>query len=199
MDKTMDEINEQRQNMQDLTDVLSQPIGAGVDIDEDDLENELKVGLRSQVSGTLLGWLVACRVALTSDGFWLASAREGLSLIDQWHCMPHAVSHSMPLMRDLQVWLQRKVPRPAFACCDKAKRPQQAALLQEMEEQDLDEQMLEPAPVPSHRVPARAQAQPAAAQPIAQAQAVPVRAAVKKPAKTQEELELEQLEAEMAA
>ena len=45
VDKTMDEINEQRQNMQDLTDVLSQPIGAGVDIDEDDLENELKVGL----------------------------------------------------------------------------------------------------------------------------------------------------------
>ena len=119
----MDEINEQRQNMQDLTDVLSQPIGAGVDIDEDDLENELKVGQRSQVSGTLLGWLVACRVALTSDGFWLASAREGLSLIDQWHSMPHAVSHSMLLMRDLQVWLavqRAKASKEASASCSAA-------------------------------------------------------------------------------
>ena len=71
VDKTMDEINEQRQNMQDLTDVLSQPIGAGVDIDEDDLENELKVGIEARclvhpgLAGALLscahlGWLLAC-------------------------------------------------------------------------------------------------------------------------------------------
>ena len=64
MDKTMDEINEQRQNMQDLTDVLSQPIGAGVDIDEDDLENELKVGIAASCLPHS-GLAGACHAALT--------------------------------------------------------------------------------------------------------------------------------------
>ena len=71
VDKTMDEINEQRQNMQDLTDVLSQPIGAGVDIDEDDLENELKVGLEARCPAHS-GWLVRCQAALLPPRRFLA-------------------------------------------------------------------------------------------------------------------------------
>ncbi len=73
-------------------------------------------------------------------------------------------------------------------------------LLQEMEAEELDNQLLEPAPVPTKRVPA--QAQPAGAEALPEvptthrAAARPVAQARKK---TPEELELEALEAEMAA
>ena len=64
--------------------------------------------------------------------------------------------------------------------------------MQELEAEDLDSQLLEPAPVPATRVPAKAQ--PAAAT----GQRMPAVPAAR-PKKTPEELELEQLEAEMAA
>ena len=65
--------------------------------------------------------------------------------------------------------------------------------MQELEAEDLDSQLLEPAPVPASRVPARAQ--PAAAT----GQRMPAVPAARPKQKTPEELELEQLEAEMAA
>ncbi|KAI3915302.1 hypothetical protein MKX01_035561 [Papaver californicum] len=38
----MDEINEQTENMKQIQDALSQPIGAAADFDEDELEAELE-------------------------------------------------------------------------------------------------------------------------------------------------------------
>lgn len=71
------------------------------------------------------------------------------------------------------------------------------ALQQELEAEDLDNQLLEPAPVPASRAPARAQ--PAAAA-TDRMPAVPAgRPAPRPKQKTAEELELEALEAEMAA
>ena len=70
--------------------------------------------------------------------------------------------------------------------------------MQELEAEDLDSQLLDPAPVPATRVPARAQ--PAAAgerYPAVPAQSA--RPAARPKQKTPEELELEALEAEMAA
>lgn len=65
--------------------------------------------------------------------------------------------------------------------------------MQELEAEDLDSQLLEPAPVPATKVPARAQP---TANPMSRVPAVP---AARPKQKTAEELELEQLEAEMAA
>ncbi|KAE8099980.1 hypothetical protein FH972_017919 [Carpinus fangiana] len=42
VDKTMDEINEQTDNMKQIQDALSAPIGASADFDEDELEAELE-------------------------------------------------------------------------------------------------------------------------------------------------------------
>ncbi|MBA0752558.1 hypothetical protein Gogos_001384 [Gossypium gossypioides] len=42
VDKTMDEINEQTENMKQIQDALSTPIGAAADFDEDELEAELE-------------------------------------------------------------------------------------------------------------------------------------------------------------
>jgi charged multivesicular body protein 4 len=42
VDKTMDEINEQTENMKQIQEALSTPIGAAADIDEDELEAELE-------------------------------------------------------------------------------------------------------------------------------------------------------------
>lgn len=42
LDKTMDEINEQTENMKMIQEALSAPIGAAADIDEDELEAELE-------------------------------------------------------------------------------------------------------------------------------------------------------------
>ncbi|KAJ9522344.1 hypothetical protein QJQ45_008368 [Haematococcus lacustris] len=67
------------------------------------------------------------------------------------------------------------------------------AELAELEETQLDTELLQPAPVPTTRVPAAAAASTAA---TAKMPTVPARKAA--PAKTQEELELEQLQAEMA-
>jgi hypothetical protein len=71
------------------------------------------------------------------------------------------------------------------------------AELEELDAQELDNQLLEPAPVPSSQVPSRvpAQAQGHASQALPN---VPARRAPAAPQKTAEELELEQLEAEMA-
>ena len=44
VDKTMDEISEAQDQMQQMNDVLSQPIGAAADMDEDELAAELAVG-----------------------------------------------------------------------------------------------------------------------------------------------------------
>ncbi len=43
VDKTMEEINEAQDQMQQMNDVLSQPIGAAADLDEDELAAELRV------------------------------------------------------------------------------------------------------------------------------------------------------------
>lgn len=43
VDKTMDEISEAQDQMQQMNDVLSQPIGAAADMDEDELAAELAV------------------------------------------------------------------------------------------------------------------------------------------------------------
>ncbi|KAG2626447.1 vacuolar protein sorting-associated protein 32 homolog 2-like [Panicum virgatum] len=42
VDKTMDEINEQTENMKQIQDALSAPLGASADFDEDELEAELE-------------------------------------------------------------------------------------------------------------------------------------------------------------
>ncbi|KAI3713808.1 hypothetical protein L1987_72394 [Smallanthus sonchifolius] len=42
VDKTMDEINEQSENMKQIQEALSAPIGAAADFDEDELEAELE-------------------------------------------------------------------------------------------------------------------------------------------------------------
>ncbi|KAG8487531.1 hypothetical protein CXB51_016164 [Gossypium anomalum] len=42
VDKTMDEINEQTENMKQIQEALSTPIGAAADFDEDELEAELE-------------------------------------------------------------------------------------------------------------------------------------------------------------
>ncbi|CAK8579464.1 unnamed protein product [Lathyrus sativus] len=42
VDKTMDEINEQTENMKQIQETLSAPIGAAADFDEDELEAELE-------------------------------------------------------------------------------------------------------------------------------------------------------------
>lgn len=42
VDKTMDEINEQTENMKQIQEALSTPIGTSADIDEDELEAELE-------------------------------------------------------------------------------------------------------------------------------------------------------------
>ncbi|KAH7286593.1 hypothetical protein KP509_32G014400 [Ceratopteris richardii] len=42
VDKTMDEINEQTENMKQIQDALATPIGAAADFDEDELEAELE-------------------------------------------------------------------------------------------------------------------------------------------------------------
>ncbi|KAG6588015.1 Vacuolar protein sorting-associated protein 32-like 1, partial [Cucurbita argyrosperma subsp. sororia] len=42
VDKTMDEINEQTENMKQIQEALSNPIGASADFDEDELEAELE-------------------------------------------------------------------------------------------------------------------------------------------------------------
>lgn len=68
--------------------------------------------------------------------------------------------------------------------------------MQELEAEELDSQLLEPAPVPASRVPARAQPAAAAGDRMP---AVPARPAARPKQKTPEELELEALEAEMAA
>jgi charged multivesicular body protein 4 len=42
VDRTMDEINEQTENMKQIQEALSTPVGGAADIDEDDLEAELE-------------------------------------------------------------------------------------------------------------------------------------------------------------
>ncbi|XP_031375258.1 vacuolar protein sorting-associated protein 32 homolog 2-like [Punica granatum] len=42
LDRTMDEVNEQTENMKQIQDALSAPIGAAADFDEDELEAELE-------------------------------------------------------------------------------------------------------------------------------------------------------------
>ncbi|VVA99734.1 unnamed protein product [Arabis nemorensis] len=42
VDKTMDEINEQTENMKQIQEALSNPVGFGADFDEDELEAELE-------------------------------------------------------------------------------------------------------------------------------------------------------------
>ncbi|KAL3744815.1 hypothetical protein ACJRO7_013993 [Eucalyptus globulus] len=42
VDKTMDEINEQTENMKQIQEALSTPIGAAADFDEDELESDLE-------------------------------------------------------------------------------------------------------------------------------------------------------------
>ncbi|RRT75784.1 hypothetical protein B296_00008302 [Ensete ventricosum] len=42
VDKTMDEINEQTENMKQIQEALATPIGAAADFDEDELEAELE-------------------------------------------------------------------------------------------------------------------------------------------------------------
>lgn len=74
------------------------------------------------------------------------------------------------------------------------------AELEDLESEELDNQLLEPAPVPSTQVPSRVPAQ-GSRLPATTSQAlpsVPARKVPAKPQKTAEELELEQLEAEMA-
>ncbi|XP_024983388.1 vacuolar protein sorting-associated protein 32 homolog 2-like [Cynara cardunculus var. scolymus] len=42
VDKTMDEINEQTENMKEIEEALATPIGAAADFDEDELEAEFE-------------------------------------------------------------------------------------------------------------------------------------------------------------
>lgn len=72
-------------------------------------------------------------------------------------------------------------------------------VVQELEAEDLDSQLLEPAPVPATRVPARAQPAAAAGERYPAVPAQSARPAARPKQKTAEELELEALEAEMAA
>ena len=56
VDKTMDEISEAQDQMQQMNDVLSQPIGAAADMDEDELAAELAVGCAFALSVAESGW-----------------------------------------------------------------------------------------------------------------------------------------------
>ena len=58
VDKTMDEISEAQDQMQQMNDVLSQPIGAAADMDEDELAAELAVGC-STVFSVLEPWMAS--------------------------------------------------------------------------------------------------------------------------------------------
>lgn len=44
VDRVLDEINDQTDQMRQIQDAMGQPIGAAADIDEDELLNELEVG-----------------------------------------------------------------------------------------------------------------------------------------------------------
>lgn len=44
VDKVLDDINDQADQMRQITDAMSQPLGAAADIDESDLMEELEVG-----------------------------------------------------------------------------------------------------------------------------------------------------------
>ena len=64
VDKTMDEISEAQDQMQQMNDVLSQPIGAAADMDEDELAAELAVGfsIALSVAETWLSFLLCCHI-----------------------------------------------------------------------------------------------------------------------------------------
>lgn len=44
VDRVLDEINEQTDQMRQIQDAMGQPIGPAADIDEDELEMDLEVG-----------------------------------------------------------------------------------------------------------------------------------------------------------
>lgn len=54
VDKTMDEINEQTENMKQIQEALSTPIGAAADFDDDELEAELEELEGAELEETLL-------------------------------------------------------------------------------------------------------------------------------------------------
>lgn len=54
VDKTMDEINEQTENMKQIQEALATPIGAAADFDEDELEAELEELEEAELENQLL-------------------------------------------------------------------------------------------------------------------------------------------------
>ncbi|KAG6586464.1 Vacuolar protein sorting-associated protein 32-like 2, partial [Cucurbita argyrosperma subsp. sororia] len=95
VDKTMDEINEQTENMKQIQEALSTPIGAAADFDEDELEAELEElesaerELRKKTSWQLckLRW-PSNQVVHTSIIFWQIASESSKRLIEILHKLP---------------------------------------------------------------------------------------------------------------
>jgi ribosomal protein L12E/L44/L45/RPP1/RPP2 len=146
VDRVLDEINDQTDQMRQIQDAMGQPIGAAADIDEDELLGELEVG-----------WAWQDRNAVRQECWQLLAAR-----------------HRRPACGSLQLlmWAQAAVVRDAKVGISSLLL---RLFLQELEAAQMDETMLsEAAPAPAHRVPAgalpampaaptAARAQPAAA------------------------------------
>ena len=188
VDRVLDEINDQTEQMQQIQQAMGQPIGAAADIDDDELLGEFEVG----GCAGLAGWL-AWRMA-----GWLAwRAVDMLSVRrEQWAggggTLGRDYSGRGQSFRRLRcnavcaqpLWLHQ------LKFCKSPIWP-----LQEMAAAQLDEKLIDAASVPGHRIPA--QAAPEAALP-AMPNAPTTRPQPAAPAKTAEELELEQLQADMA-
>ncbi|XP_037433982.1 vacuolar protein sorting-associated protein 32 homolog 2-like [Triticum dicoccoides] len=65
VDKTMDEINEQTENMKQIQDALSAPLGASADFDEDELEAELEELEGAELESQLLEPVVTIPIHTT--------------------------------------------------------------------------------------------------------------------------------------
>ena len=212
----MDEISEAQDQMQQMNDVLSQPIGAAADMDEDELAAELAVGCSSAlpVAENWLACLLCCHIqsacTLSRPLCHIMSFAGCACLIfhgstaykqqDPRQMFPvlfKPVFEGENACRLGYLHSMHGTPKSSLQSKDAhhvSLRSNSVYLfMQELEAEDLDSQLLEPAPVPATRVPARAQ--PAAATTGQRMPAVPAA----RPKKTPEELELEQLEAEMAA
>lgn len=187
VDKTMDEISEAQDQMQQMNDVLAQPIGGTADLDDDELAAELAVSLACNAVAYSCKGAIIITISRKSQGRSMASLTVQLS----WQYLQQALC-LMQLQCQL-LWVCVIMAWHTMPC----KLTSCSSSQQELEAEDLDNQLLEPAPVPITKVPARAQPAAAATERMP---AVPAgRPAPRPKQKTAEELELEALEAEMAA
>ena len=72
VDKTMDEISDAQDQMQQMNDVLAQPIGGAADLDDDELAAELAVSLMyffviAKLQASSVAFLVKCQAKQLSE------------------------------------------------------------------------------------------------------------------------------------